>query len=75
VRRFFEANGTANLLMDYCDGIGADTYINPIGGTGLYSKRDFSLQGIYLQLIKSRDYIYIHSLVINSFRGFLLLMC
>lgn len=45
-------------VLALCNAIGADVYTNPIGGTGLYSKRDFSLQGIDLQFIKSRDLIY-----------------
>jgi hypothetical protein len=45
-------------VLALCCAIGADTYINPIGGTGMYSKKDFSLQGIELQFIKSRDFIY-----------------
>jgi hypothetical protein len=45
-------------VLALCNAIGADTYINPIGGTGLYSKKDFNLQGIDLQFIKSRDLIY-----------------
>ena len=31
VRRFFEANGTAYLVMDYCDGIPLDTLISSNG--------------------------------------------
>lgn len=45
-------------VLALCNAIGADTYINPIGGTGLYSKKDFNLQGIDLQFIKSRDLFY-----------------
>jgi hypothetical protein len=45
-------------VLAFCNGIGADIYINPIGGTELYSKRDFSLQGVDLQFIKSRDFKY-----------------
>jgi WbqC-like protein family len=45
-------------VLALCNAIGADTYINPIGGTGLYSKKDFNVQGIDLQFIKSRDLIY-----------------
>lgn len=39
-------------VLDICKRQKADIYINAIGGTELYSKEDFSAQGITLQFIK-----------------------
>ncbi len=36
----------------------ANTYINPIGGVELYDKEEFKKQGIILQFIKTKDFIY-----------------
>lgn len=36
-----------------CKALGADTYINPIGGSFLYSKTDFEAKGIKLMFLQS----------------------
>ena len=41
-----------------CRALGAETYINPIGGMELYSKEVFKNQGVELQFIKSRPFQY-----------------
>lgn len=41
-----------------CQAVGADTYINPTGGTTLYDKRDFADRGIDLLFLKSRQIEY-----------------
>ena len=38
--------------------MGADTYINAIGGTELYLREDFEAHGIELKFIKSRPFEY-----------------
>lgn len=40
-------------IYDACRRTGADTYINAIGGTGLYDKDDFARHGITLKFLKS----------------------
>lgn len=45
-------------VLALCKAVGATTYINTIGGTELYSRDDFSAQGIELQFIKSRPFEY-----------------
>jgi hypothetical protein len=42
-------------LCDYCK---ANTYINSIGGTGLYNKDEFRKRGITLQFIKAKPFEY-----------------
>jgi hypothetical protein len=44
--------GAARILA-ICKQLGATTYINPIGGTALYSPGDFLQEGIRLQFLKS----------------------
>ena len=44
--------GTARILA-ICKHLDAATYINPIGGTALYSPSDFLQEGIRLQFVKS----------------------
>lgn len=41
-----------------CKAVGADTYINTIGGVELYGKDDFRIQGIDLKFIKARPFEY-----------------
>lgn len=45
-------------VLALCKAVGAATYINTIGGTELYSRDDFSAQGIELQFIKSKPFEY-----------------
>lgn len=45
-------------VLALCKALGADTYINPIGGVELYAKGDFRVQGIDLQFIKALPYEY-----------------
>ena len=45
-------------VLALCKAIGADTYINTIGGVELYAKDDFRIQGIDLQFIKARPFEY-----------------
>ena len=40
-------------IYDYCRRIGADTYVNPIGGRALYDKVSFAAQGIDLKFLNS----------------------
>lgn len=40
-------------VIAICHALGADTYINPIGGTELYSSDDFKANGITLGFLKS----------------------
>jgi hypothetical protein len=42
-------------VLAICRALGADTYINAIGGQDLYSKERFSSNGIELRFIKSGD--------------------
>ncbi len=44
-------------VMQICHILGADTYINAIGGQELYSKEEFSGNGITLKFIKMDDTI------------------
>lgn len=41
-----------------CRREGADTYVNSIGGTKLYSKEEFAQKAISLKFLKSRDIVY-----------------
>ena len=41
-------------VIALCQALGATTYLNPIGGTELYSERDFANKGIELRFLKSR---------------------
>jgi hypothetical protein len=45
-------------VLALCKAIEADTYINAIGGMGLYSKDVFRLAGIKLQFIRSQPFEY-----------------
>lgn len=45
-------------VLDICRVCGASTYINPIGGTGLYDKETFAKHGIELKFHKMDDVIY-----------------
>ena len=45
-------------VLALCQAIGADIYINAIGGTELYSKDEFRARGIELKFIRSRPIEY-----------------
>lgn len=45
-------------IYDMCHRLGADTYINPIGGKALYDTDEFEKQGINLRFIKTGDITY-----------------
>lgn len=45
-------------VLALCKAVGADTYVNAIGGMELYSKDEFQAQGIELQFIKSLPFEY-----------------
>lgn len=40
-------------VIDICHQIGADNYINPIGGVDLYDKKEFNLSGISLEFLSA----------------------
>ena len=48
----------ADRVLALCKAVGADGYINPIGGIELYSKVDFASSGIELSFLKSRPVEY-----------------
>ena len=39
-------------VLALCEGLGATTYINPIGGVELYSREDFAARGIELHFLQ-----------------------
>jgi hypothetical protein len=45
-------------VLAICKELGADTYINAIGGQSLYSKEDFAKEGIKLYFLKTRNVSY-----------------
>ncbi len=45
-------------VLALCAAVGANTYINAIGGIELYRKVEFSRHGVNLQFIKSRPFEY-----------------
>ena len=45
-------------IYDMCHRLGADTYINPIGGTQLYSFSEFRKQGITLKFLRADQIVY-----------------
>ena len=45
-------------VLALCGAVGANTYVNAIGGIGLYSKADFRKQGVELKFIRSREFEY-----------------
>jgi len=47
-----------NKVLAFCKGLGAEIYINSIGGIELYSKEMFKEQGIELNFIKSKPIVY-----------------
>lgn len=45
-------------VIALCESVGADTYINAIGGIELYSRDAFIARGLKLEFIKSKSYEY-----------------
>jgi hypothetical protein len=45
-------------VLALCEALGADRYINAIGGMELYSKDEFRAHGIELNFIKSKPFVY-----------------
>lgn len=41
-------------IYDFCHRLGADTYINAIGGTALYDQEAFAKEGIRLKFLKAK---------------------
>lgn len=48
-----------NKVLAFCKAVGADTYINAIGGVDLYDRADFRSQGINLQFLKAKPFEYV----------------
>jgi hypothetical protein len=48
----------AQRVQAICKALGADTYINPIGGTELYSKEDFKGNGLSLYFLRPLAFEY-----------------
>lgn len=44
---------SAERVQAICKALGADSYVNPVGGMELYSKEDFAAQGIDLKFLKA----------------------
>lgn len=51
---FERVNNKVLNLVNICNILGADTYINPIGGQELYSKEEFKQHNINLNFIKGQ---------------------
>jgi hypothetical protein len=49
---------SAERVQAICKALGAETYVNPIGGMELYSKEDFAEQGIDLKFLKALPFEY-----------------
>ena len=45
-------------VLALCEAVGANTYVNTIGGMELYSRADFRKQGIELKFIRSKEFEY-----------------
>lgn len=45
-------------VLALCKALGADSYINAIGGLELYCREDFGLQGVELQFIRAKPFEY-----------------
>ena len=48
----------AERVQAICKALGADTYVNPVGGIELYSKEGFAAQGIALKFLKALPFEY-----------------
>ena len=44
----------ADRLIDICKKLNANTYINPIGGANIYTKKDFMDRGVNLYFLESK---------------------
>lgn len=49
-----------NRVIDLCQRLGGDVYINPRGGKNLYDKAQFAANGLNLQFLEPHDLIYSH---------------
>ena len=49
---------SAERVQAICKALGADTYVNPVGGMELYSKEDFTQNGIDLKFLKALPFEY-----------------
>ncbi len=49
---------SAAKVKEICKKLGAEIYVNPIGGLKLYDKKDFSISGIELKFLKTKDIVY-----------------
>jgi hypothetical protein len=49
---------SAERVQAICKALGADTYVNPVGGMELYSKEDFARNGIDLKFLKALPFEY-----------------
>lgn len=45
-------------VLALCEAVGADTYVNSIGGMELYSKEEFRERGVELKFIRSKPFEY-----------------
>lgn len=45
-------------VLAICATLGADHYLNPIGGTELYDKTEFAAKGVKLQFLKAQPFEY-----------------
>ncbi|MBX3644873.1 MAG: WbqC family protein [Rubrivivax sp.] len=45
-------------VLALCQALGARDYVNPIGGTELYSRSDFASRGVSLHFLKTRPFEY-----------------
>lgn len=45
-------------IYDFCERLGADTYVNAIGGTELYHAEEFAAHGLNLKFLKTNDIRY-----------------
>lgn len=45
-------------VLALCDAVGADTYLNPPGGVGLYRREDFAARGIALKFLQPKPLQY-----------------
>lgn len=52
------ASERTKRILEWCRAMGATTYINPIGGVALYSKKEFARHGVDLKFLHSRAFEY-----------------
>ena len=45
-------------VIDLCQRLGGDVYINPMGGRSLYNKIEFATNGLNLQFLEPHEFIY-----------------